>query len=186
MGPRKHRALGLDMNPRLALFLSLLVVCGCGQRPFPAGRLVQPAGKFSFVTPDSWFRSKPPGIEFTVVSAPADSGMQPNIFVNGIVSATNLDNAATQLVEWYKSSLPSYKESGRAPLATASGIPALKISARKQTGESLEIAMFHYFFLDGVRVIQITCSCPGAVGARYEPVFDAAMKSLETAANGPH
>ncbi|MEI6810423.1 MAG: hypothetical protein WCN95_17010 [bacterium] len=39
--------------------------------------------------------------------------------------------------------------------------------------------MFHYFFLTGARVIQITCSCPSQVGGKYEPVFDSAMRSLE-------
>ena len=161
------------------LILMTLAVAGCGNRPFPSSRLSQPAGRFSFVTPDGWFRSKLPGMEFLVVSGPADYGMQPNFFVEGTTPTTNVAEAATVLVGRYRSNYPSYAVSNQTAFATMSGMTGTRILAHRETRDALPVALYHYVVLDRDRVIQVTCSCSQPVSARYEPIFDTAMKSIE-------
>ena len=167
------------MKKVLVLILLTLATAGCAKKPFPASRLPQPAGHFSFVTPDGWFRSKLPGMEFLVISGPADFGMQPNIFVEGTAPATNLAEAAAGLVGRYKSNYPSYAVSTQVVFATISGMRGTKIVAHRRTRESLPVSLCHYIVLDRGRVIEVTCSCSQPAVSRYEPIFDAAMKSME-------
>ena len=67
-----------EMKQLLIAILAVALVSGCsGKKPVPASRLRQPAGGFSFVTPDGWFRTKLPGLDFIVVSTGPDYGANP-------------------------------------------------------------------------------------------------------------
>lgn len=166
------------MKNILALTLITLVVMGCGQKPFPASRLSQPAGNFSFITPDGWFRYKLPGIDFLVISGPPDSGMQPNIFTEGIATSTNLSKTMSALINRYKTNYPSYAILNRDVFTTTSGMTGTKTVALRKTNEALQVSLFHYVIPNRKGSIQITCSCAKQVANRYEPLFDAAMKSI--------
>jgi hypothetical protein len=164
---------------RLLLILLTLAVVGCGQKPFPASRLSLPAGGFSFVTPDGWFRSKVAGIDFLVVCGPQDYGMQPNIFIEGIIPSTNPVEAVTTLVSRYKANYRSYGVSTQEVFTTASGLTGMKITAGRKNNDAVPMSLFHYTVLARDHVFLATCSCSQPVAGRYEPVFDAAMKSVE-------
>ena len=174
------------MNVRWLVMLMALAVAGCAKKPVPSSRLLQPAGQFSFVTPDGWFWTKLPGVDFLVVSGPVDFGMQPNIFVEGVALSTNVAEVVAALVARYKSDYPSYAVSNQVPFATSSGMTGTKILAHRPTRDALPLSLFHYALLDGGRVIQVTCSCSQPVASRYEPIFDAAMRSIEAEASGRH
>jgi hypothetical protein len=84
------------MKEILVILLVATVLSGCSaKKPVPEGRLAQSAGHFSFVTPDGWFRTKLAGIAFIVVSAEADFGAKPNIFVDSVYPSGNLSNVAS-------------------------------------------------------------------------------------------
>lgn len=165
---------------KYAILIFLVMVMGCGKQPLPASRLSQPAGRFSFVTPDGWFRSKLAGIDYMVVSGPADSGLQPNIFTEGVALTTNVGEVAAGLMGRYKANYPAYAASTQVVFSTAAGMTGVKIVAHRQTREALAVTHIHYVLPDRTRVIQVTCSCARAVEGRYASIFDAAMKSLET------
>lgn len=165
----------------LAALLITSVIGGCaGKKPAPASRLVQPAGEFSFVTPDGWYRSKLPGIDFVIVSADADYGASPNIFVEGAPRPGVVRNRATQMTEANRAGVPAYASLEQDAFSTESGLTGLKVSARRENRDALPLALWHYLFQDGNRVIVLTCSCAEPVKQKYEPVFDLAMRSLRT------
>ena len=60
------------------------------------------------------------------------------------------------------------------------GLDGVKIAARRETKEALPLAVFHFLLQDGERVIVVTCSCAEQGKQKYEPVFDAAMRSLRS------
>ena len=63
---------------------------------------------------------------------------------------------------------------------TDSGLTGVKITAGRETKDALPLATFHYLIQDRERVIVVTATCAGPVKQRYEPIFDVAMKSLES------
>lgn len=156
-----------------------LMVSGCGRpAPLPAGRMIQPAGQFSFVTPDGWVRTQLPGIDFIVVSTEPDYGASPNIFVEGTPRSGQISAQQAQLIEVNRNQLRSYTVLGQKEFATKSGLKGMKITAHRETQESLPLALYHYLFQDGDRVIVLTGSCSDPVKQKYEPFFDSAMRSL--------
>ncbi len=169
------------MKRILIVMLTISVLAGCsGKKPVPAGRLMQPAGKFSFVTPEGWFRTKLAGIDFVISSAESDNGVSPNIFVEGPPRSGVISNQVVQMTRGNRDELHSYAVLQQQEFTTESGLKGIKIAARRETKEALPLAVYHFLIQDGDRVIVITCSCAEAVKHKYEPAFDAAMKSLQS------
>jgi len=163
----------------LITLLAVLVLAGCGgKQPVPASRLLQPAGQFSFVTPDGWFRTKLAGIDCIIVSTETDHGVSPNIFVEGVPRPGSVSNEVARLTGANRTGRRGYAVLQQQAFATDSGLPGVKVTARRETKESLPLALCHYLLQDGNRVIAITCSCAEPVKQQYEPLFDAAMKSV--------
>jgi hypothetical protein len=159
--------------------LAACLFAGCsGKKPVPASRLMQPAGKFSFITPDGWYRTKIPGIDFTIVSTDADYGARPSIFVEGVPRSDNVSNRVIKTTEEYRGELPQNAAIEQQEFDTESGLRGVKITAYRQTKEALPLAAFHFVFQDGDRVLAITCMCAWSTKLKYEPIFDRAMKSL--------
>lgn len=169
------------MKQILILMLVALVLSGCsGKKPVPASRLMQPAGKFSFVTPEGWYRTKLPGIDFIIVSTEPDDGASPNIFVEGAPRSGSVSNRVVQMTETKRDEIRTYAILQQQEFTSELGLKGVKISARRETKEALPLILYHFFFQDGDRVIVITCSCAEPVKQKYEPIFDAAMKSLRS------
>jgi hypothetical protein len=169
----------------LLAILAAAVFSGCGgAKPTPAGRLVQPAGEFSFVTPDGWFRTKLAGIDFVIVSAAPDGGARPNIFVDFVEASGRVSSAAAKLIDANRLGMRGYGVDGQREFAAESGLQGIKISAGRENRDGLPLAVFHYLVQDGSRVIAVTCLCARTVREKYEPVFDAAMGSLRSARAG--
>ncbi len=168
------------MMKRVLFITMMVVLVGCGERkPIPSVRLHQTAGAFSFVTPDGWFRDKLAGIDFMVVSTVVDFGMKPNIYVDFVDPETNLDDMSDRIIALNKRNHPSYGVVRSADFPTEFGLAGAKITAGRENKEALPLALFHYLFQDGERVIVITCTCADPVKQAYEPVFDATMMSLQ-------
>jgi hypothetical protein len=168
----------------LLAIVAVATLTGCGGRkPIPAGRLKQPVGDFSFVTPDGWFRTKLAGIDFIIVSGEQDFGSKPNLFVD-FVKPGSVSNVTQEVTGTYRDNHRSYEITRRSSFATDSGLPGIKIAAGRETRDALPLATFHYLFQDRDRVIVITATCADPVKERYEAVFDAAMKSLESERSG--
>ncbi len=168
-------------NKLAGILILLLVVAGCREKkPLPAGRLQQPAGEFSFVTPDNWSRTKLAGIDFIIVSADPDLGTRPNIFVDSVQSPGQAGNVANQTIETNRENHPSYSVVKQSPFATASGLSGIRIIARRENKDKPPLALFHYFVQDAARTIAVTCTCAEPLKQKYAPLFDSAMASLET------
>jgi hypothetical protein len=161
------------------LMTGLLAGCG-GKKPIAAGRLQQPAGAFSYVTPDGWYRTHLPGIDYIIVSTEPDSGSTPNLFVDFVDPSTSLREAAGEVARKYQGPHPSYTVSGEQAFTTTSGLSGIRITAQRATPDAVSLSTFHYLIQDTHRVIAVTASCAESVTPVYEPLFDAAMKSLET------
>lgn len=160
-------------------FILIACLSGCGEkRTFPASRLQQPTGNFSFVTPEGWSRTKLAGIDFIIVSTKPDSGIRPNIFVDFVRSSTLLSNTVTEVVKTNRDKLPAYQILQQDDFTTESGLHGVKLTATRLNKEALPLAMFHYLIQDADRIIAITCICADATKLKYEPVFDSAIKSL--------
>jgi hypothetical protein len=167
------------MKQILIAILAVCILAGCsGQKPVPASRLTQPAGKLSFVTPDGWYRSKITGIDFIIVSTVADFGTSPNIFVEGDPRPGIVSNKVTQMIEANRDEISSYAVLKEDAFRTDSGLTGVKVSTRRETKEALPLALYHFLIQDSDRVIIITCSCAEPVKQKYEPIFDTAMRSL--------
>lgn len=167
------------MKQVLMAMLAAAMLSGCGgQKPVQASRLTQPAGAFSFVTPDGWFRTKLPGIDFIIVSTEPDGGARPNIFVDGVPRFDSVSNRVAKTIEEYRSRTPPDSAIEQQDFTTESGLRGVKITVHCQTEEALPLAFFHFILQDGDRVIAITCICAWSVKLKYEPVFDTAMRSL--------
>lgn len=165
----------------IAILLATAVLIGCGgKKPVPASRLQQPSGQFSFVTPDGWFRTKLAGIDFTIVSADSDFGIDPNIFVDSVETSGKLTNVIAKVIETNKSNHKDYKIAHQGDFVTESGLTGVKISAGRANKNALPLALFHYLIKDNDRIIVITCTCADPVKQKYEPIFDSAMKSLQS------
>lgn len=162
-------------------FILIACLSGCGEkRIFPASRLQQPIGNFSFVTPEGWSRTKLAGIDFIIVSTKPDSGISPNIFVDFVRSSAQLSNTVAEVVKTNHDKLLSYQVLQQGNFITESGLTGVKLTASRLNKESLPLAMFHYFIQDDDRTIAITCICADATKSKYEPVFDSAIKSLRS------
>jgi len=163
------------------VLLGAVFLSGCdSEKPIPTSRLVQPAGQFSFVTPDGWFRTQLAGINFIIVSTEPDYGAIPNIFVDSVKQSTKLSNAASELIKTKKDNHPTYEVSQQRDFVTESGLKAIKISAKRNNSDALPLALFHYLILDQERVIVINCLSADLMRQKYEPIFDTAMKSLRS------
>ncbi len=168
------------MLKQITLIALLIVLCsGCGKKPFLAGRLQQPSGSFSYVTPDDWFRTRLAGIDFVIVSTKDDYGIKPNIFVEGIFPQSQLTNTIALVLEENSNTLRAYEVETKSDFTTQSGLSGIKISASHETKQNLPLATFQYLIQDTDRVISITCTCANAVKSTYEPIFDSAMNSLQ-------
>jgi len=161
------------------IFILILAGCG-GNKPYPAERLRQPAGKFSFVTPDGWYRTKLGGIAFIIVSTDADYGARPNIYVDSVEPSGILKDVASKVTKQNKVNYESYSVSQQVAFATTSGLPGLKITAGRKNKDSLPLILIHYLITDKGRVIVITCSCAEPVKAKYESIFDRVIMSLQS------
>jgi len=166
--------------------ISILLLAGCGRNdPCPAARLLQPAGMFSFVTPDGWYRTKLSGIAFIIVSTDSDHGARPNIYVDSVEPSGSLKDAAEKLIKQNRTNYGSYSVSQQTPFTTASGMAGLKINAGRKNRDALPLALMHYLVADGNRVLVITCSCAEPVKTKYEPVFDQAINSQQAEKDKP-
>jgi hypothetical protein len=184
LAPLDTHRLNIGLAEMKRILIAILAVCvlgGCsGKKPVPSSRLVQPAGKFSFVTPDGWYRTTLPGIDFIIVATDADYGTSPNIFVEGAPRSSTVSNQVAKMTEATRSESRDYRVLKADAFGTESGLSGMKVSARRQTKEALPLALYHFFIQDGDRVIVITCSCAESVKQKYEGAFDAAMGSLQT------
>ncbi|MCC5848105.1 MAG: hypothetical protein JJU29_08425 [Verrucomicrobia bacterium] len=165
----------------LALVLGIVLLAGCGvhqKTPHPSGRLELPEAGFSYVTPDGWYRTKLMGIDHIIVSGPADYGIEPNLFVRFVKPASD-KSMKEEMLEIYKQNQNEYEVEQEEDFATDAGLQGTKITARHTSKDALPLAKFHYVFQDGDRLIGITATCASPRKERYEPIFDAAMKSLQ-------
>ncbi len=169
------------MKRLICISIAFTILTGCGgKKPLPATRLTQPTGQFSYVTPDGWYRSKLAGIDFIIVSTDPDHGAHPNIFVEFITPATQLDTAVTNLIETSRNNHRDYEVNGQSDFKTESGLPVVKIGAHRRDKNRLPLATYQYLIQDADRVLVISCTCAAAVKQIYEPIFDSAMRTLES------
>ena len=161
--------------------ITVTLLSGCnGEKPIPTSRLVQPTGQFSFITPDGWFRTKLPAVNFIIVSTEPDYGAVPTIFVNFVKESTNLGKAVVKLIATNTNNYRKYEVRQQSAFVTESGLNGIKVSAGRENNDALPLALYHYLIQDADRVIVITCLSSYPVGKKYEPIFDAAMKSLRS------
>ena len=106
--------------------------------------------------------------------------MQPNVFTDGIIAAATLEQGAFAQINAYQAAHTNYKASEPSLFATTNKWNAIKTRATRQTREDMIIALFHYAVFDQTRVIQITGACAEQTAAKYEPVFDAVVSSIQT------
>jgi hypothetical protein len=159
--------------------IAVVLLAGCGkQTPIPSSRLEQPAGEFSFVTPEGWYRTKLAGIDFIIISGEPDIGAKPNVFID-FVQPGSLSNALNAVIESYQRD-PSYQSLNQSEFASKSGLRGIKVSAKRTNKDSLPIATLHYILQDNERTIAITASCSEPVKDKYEPIFDNILKSLQS------
>jgi hypothetical protein len=169
----------------IVTILIAVVLAGCGgKKPIPASRLQQPAGQFSYITPDGWSRTKLMGIDFIVVFADPDLGMSPNIFVDYVEASAQVDTEVAELIQMNTDNHQAYEVVHQSDFITESGLIGVKISAGRENMDALPLATYHYVIQDADRVIVITCTCADTVKQKYEPIFDAAMKSLQSERKG--
>ena len=169
------------MRKTIIIVFVLVSIMGCGgKKSSPAGRLQQPTGQFSYVTPDGWYRTKLVGVSFVIVSTEPDAGARPNVFVEFVESASNVKTVVAGVVGANAKNSNSYAVTGQVEFVTASGLVGQKISAGRKNKENVQIAIFHYVLQDKERVMVITCICAEVVKEKYGPIFDAAMKSVQS------
>jgi len=166
---------------RSVAFLFVLLLAGCGgPKPVPADRLQLPAGEFSYVTPEGWYRTKLTGVPFMIVWTDSDLGAKPNIYVDAVEPSRDLPAAATNTVKKNLGHFTSYSVLRQVEFVTASALPGIKIVATRKNKDALPLALFHYLIADSNRVIAVTCTCAEPAGAKYEPLFDQAMKAVQS------
>jgi len=171
---------------RYFTLILILFLAGCGgNKPYPSERLQQPAGKFSFVTPDGWYRTKLAGIAFIIVSTDADYGARPNVYVDSVEPSGTLQDVAAKVIKQNKVNYESYSVSEQINFVTASGLPGLKITGVRKNKDALPLTLIHYLIADTERVIVITCSCAEPVKAKYELIFDQTITSVQSERNKP-
>ena len=102
----------------------------------------------------------------------------PYIFVEGAPRSGTVSNRVAQMTEANRDESRAYAVLQKCEFTTESGLNGVKIAARRETKEALPLAVFHFLFQDGDRVIVVTCSCAEPVKQKYESLFDAAMRSL--------
>jgi hypothetical protein len=163
------------------VLLTTVMVAGCGRKqPIPSGRLQQPAGRFSLVTPEGWYRTKLAGLAFVIVSTDSDFGAEPNIFVDFVKPSISFTNVVSGYITSHRDSHPDFAISQQVAFETESGLNGVKISAGRKNTDALPLATFHYLLEAGDRVIAITGTCADPAKVKYEPIFDSAMKSLRS------
>ena len=168
------------MKINFPILITAIILAGCGDsKSHPASRLQQPSGEFSFVTPDGWSRTKLNGVDFIVVSGEPDFGTEPNLFVD-LVASGSITDSTQKVIAKYRNNQRSYKILLQKDFVTDSGMSGTKITSERKSNKALPLASFHYLIQDSERVIAITASCADAVKEKYEPIFDEAMKSLES------
>lgn len=163
----------------LLIFLSL--ISGCGKEPtFPASRMEQPAGSFSMVTPEGWYRKKLAGLEFIIVSATPDYGFRSNIFVDGIQPSIDLDKVANAVIERSQNAYQDYESIKQSDFKTESGMTGLKLESTRKDMNQLPLSTFQYLIKDSERTLIFSCSCAETMKAKYESIFDDAISSIES------
>ena len=171
---------GEIMKRTVVAVLAVIILTGCGgEKPILGGRLHQPAGAFSYVTPDGWSQTKLFGIDFIIVSGEPEFGLKPNLFVDFVKSSGTVSDAAQEVIQTYQGSQRAYEVAQKSDFTTESGLRGIKITASRETKDALPLATFHYLFQDAARVIVVTATCAEPVAQKYEHIFDTAMKSLE-------
>lgn len=179
---RSRPHIGWKIASRIGLILALIVgACHCHRTS--NGRLEQTTGRFSIAVPEGWQVSQPVGIPFAILSAPPDEGHRPNLFTDGVLESATLVGGAQAQCTAYKSAYPDHIAWTSISFVTDHGLPGLKTRAFRRTREDLALALFHYAIQDNDRIIQITGSCAETTAERYEPLFDATIRSLAVHTN---
>ena len=170
----------------LLALVGMVLWCGCAgdENPVPASRLQHTAGSFSFVTPEGWSRTKVIGLDFVVVSTRPDAGAKPNIFVDFVEKATLVSNAVVELTDTNGDEIRGYEIVEQIDFVTESGMQGVRISAQRENGDGLRLALYHYLVQDADATICITGLCADSVKEEYEPTFDRVMKSLRSERSG--
>ncbi len=164
---------------KVLLLLALLGVVACRDpKPVPAERLYFPAGGFSYVTPDGWFRTKLAGVDFIVVSMDVSFGIKPNIYVEFAEASADLSAVVKKQLETSRKDRNSYAVVRQEEFQIESGLIGKKVTATCMGKDRIPLAVYHYFACDNQKVIAITCICADPVKDQYEPAFDEAMRSL--------
>ena len=115
-----------------------------------------------------------------MVSTEPDYGMNPNIFVDFVISSPELDDAVVQVTNSYKTNHRDYEVIEKVDFKTESGLLGVKITARRVNKKKLPLGTYQYVIKGTDRVFVITCTCADAVKEKYEQIFDLAMQTLET------
>ena len=167
-------------NILFTVMMIFISASGCGRKQsFLASRLQFPVGKFSYITPEGWLRTKLAGIDFTIVSTEASGGIKPNIFVES-VELIQIETATSEFIEKCKKGKGAYHLKEETPFITDSGLSGVKLTATHENKDHLLLTAFSYLLQDRDRVITVTCTCANSTAVIYEPVFDAVIKSLKS------
>ena len=134
---------------------------------------------YSYISPDQWIRKKLPGLDYTLLVSTSDSGLAPSIYPERPPQSGTVDEVADALLDANRDEMRAYVVIDRTRFSTDSGLPGLKVTAQYSTTENLAVSHFLYLLQDGPRVLVLGCRCAYAVTDKYQPVFDAAMKSLK-------
>ncbi len=168
------------MRIAMIALLALGLTAGCNRKTAtPAGRMEQPSGGFSFVTPDGWYRSKPVGMDFVIVSTEPDYGVSPNIFVEFVRPGTDFESSLAALTNRYARNHRKYEIVTQNEFFTKSGLPGIRMFAHRESLQNQSLTTIHYLISIHGNILGVTCTCAQAVEKNYIPLFDQAIATVE-------
>lgn len=109
---------------------------------------------------------------------PPSTGFTPDITFNAGNHGSLADFVASYQPELYDTSLIPLKFVDQKPFVTAAGVKGVRLRSVDPSNPS-RATQFSYIFLssDGQQ-LELACACATADVSRYEPIFEASMKSV--------
>jgi hypothetical protein len=128
----------------VALAVAILQTGGCRKNAgLPASRLYEPAGRFSYVTPDGWTRRRVAGIKYHMVAGPEENGTAPSLYIMDEDTPEGLDSYIPAFVARQKKIYPDIIVGAERTLITEEGTTVHVVEAtRIARGTPLTLRLF--------------------------------------------
>ena len=156
-----------------SLFLCLMTLLACGCKAEDPRRHFEKEGGFSFVPPEGWEMKSGDSLKYKLATGPVSQGVPVNLQVVDRPFPGTVDDFVRSIVRPLSMTLPDANIVKRETFQAYKDLHGIKMVI-----EVGEVRQSCYFFGKGPNKFMVTGTSPTREAARFEPIFDATLKTF--------